>query len=329
MANCWSSVEDQHEKLYKIHFEHVLSKAQSYNYQLSEDELLEYHMKLVEVLKTLKTDSGSSEHMLESIFNQEIKKKNETRTSLKRLLFAKDKCQSNNQKFHAFVEGYVKDITIIADDKCSVDGPVPGSKIETSLFEDFFKKHGLTLEDVNLLFEKTPAKSFKNVFDSRVQHGKHSITDEVLHTTKDLEFCLLEMEAELFVNAPEVVVPIEVEFTLDYNIIQVNQNKGIAIPMMVLSEEHSTFEAICNANINYHVTISIGQRDQITRSFNSSSFKVKILALGSLFESPTEDIYKSDSGPLLRMRPNSIRKSLSIEGSSEVNTNYKCCLRSI
>ena len=93
MAEYWSSVKDLCEELYKVHFEQVLSEAQSYSYQLSEDELLEYHMKLVEILKTLKTDSASVEQMLESIFNGEIKKKNETSTSLKRLIFAKDKCQ--------------------------------------------------------------------------------------------------------------------------------------------------------------------------------------------------------------------------------------------
>ena len=175
MAEYWSSVKDLCEELYKVHFEQVLSEAQSYSYQLSEDELLEYHMKLVEILKTLKTDSASVEQMLESIFNGEIKKKNETSTSLKRLIFAKDKCQSNDQKFHAFIEGSIKDITLIADDKCSLESPIPGSKMETSLFEDFFEKHGVTLEDINLLFEKTPAKSFKNVFDAKVQHGKQSI----------------------------------------------------------------------------------------------------------------------------------------------------------
>ena len=326
MTEYWSSFEDFCKETYKVHFEQVLSEAQSYNYKLSEDELLEYHMKLVEILKTLKADSASVEQMLENIFNGEIKKKNETSTCLKRLIFAKDKCQSNDQKFHAFVEGFIKDIMLISDDRCSVDSPIPGSKIETTLFEDFFEKHGLTLEEINLLFEKTPAKSFKNVFDSKVQHGKHSITDEVLHTTKDLEFCLLEMEAELFVYAPEEVKPIEVGFNTEYSIVQVNQNKGIAIPIMVLSKEYSTFEAICNANINYNVTISIGQKDQIIRSFNSSPFKVKILALGSLFESPTEGTSGSNmSGPII---PNSIRKSLSVEGSSEVTRNYKYCTRS-
>ena len=133
---------------------------------------------------------------------------------------------------------------------------------------------------------------------------------------------MLEIEAELFVDAPEEVKPIEVGFTTEYSVVQVNENKGIYIPMLVLSKEHTTFEAVCDANICYNVTISFGQKDQIIKSFSSSPFKVKILALGSLFESPTEDISEPDitlRGPMPRVRPNSIRKSLSIERSSEVN----------
>ena len=330
MTEYWSSFEDFCEETYKVHFEQVLSEAQSYNYKLSEDELLEYHMKLVEILKTLKADSASVEQMLENIFNGEIKKKNETSTCLKRLIFAKDKCQSNDQKFHAFFKGPILNILIDANDKYSAKSPIPGLGIETTLFNDFFERHGVTYEDLSHLNKKIPARSFQDVFDSKIQiqHGKRSIVDEVFHTTDDLkELFLEEIEAELFVNAPEIVKPIDVNFITDQSLVQVSPNKIIEIPMLVLSKDQSTFEAICDASIHYNVTISIDQKeDKIVKSFRSSSFRIKILAFGSLFESPVDNFSNSDirvRGPLPMVRPDSIRKSKSLEESSEVNTQLE------
>ena len=91
--------------------------------------------------------------------------------------------------------------------------------------------------------------------------------------------------------------------------------------------DQSTFEAICDASILYNVTISIDQKeDKIIKSFRSSSFRIKILALGSLFDIPDDNFSNSDirvRGPLPMVRPDSIRKSKSFEESSEVNTQLE------
>ena len=329
MSEYWSSIEE----LYRVHIDQVLFEAHSYNYQLPEEELRNYHIELLKTLKTIETNSDSFDEIkknIKSIFDTEIKRKNDAKTSLKRLTFAKDKCQSNDQKFHAFVKGLILNILIDANDKYSAKSPIPGLGIETTLFNDFFERHGVTYEDLSHLNKKIPARSFQDVFDSKIQiqHGKRSIVDEVFHTTDDLkELFLEEIEAELFVNAPEIVKPIDVNFITDQSLVQVSPNKIIEIPMLVLSKDQSTFEAVCDASIHYNVTISIDQKeDKIIKSFRSSSFRIKILALGSLFDIPDDNFSNSDirvRGPLPMVRPDSIRKSKSLEESSEVNTQLE------
>ena len=317
MSDLWSI-----EELYRVHFEQVLFEAHSFNCQLSEKNLSDYHKELLRILLSLGIDSSKETlKTIKGIFENEIKKKNSANTSLKRLEFASDKCEFDNYKYHAFAKGAIEKIEVDEKDgKYSGQSPIPGLGIETTLFTEVFSRHGLSFEDLRPLRQKIPVKSFNEVFDSnlQIQYGKRKIVSDIVHETDDLMVIeVKEIDAELFLKAPESVKPVYVEYITDQSLVEVKpDNSRVEIPMLVISKDQTIFEATCEANIQYNVIMRIGSLDEdpemVSKTFSSSSFQVKITSFGYLFEVPEAMEISSNfilDGPLPKLKRDSFKQS--------------------